>query len=428
MNRDGVTLGNGVILTGENLEMQPNANQAVVGASGSGKTVSVLLPSMLGMEKENFIATFSKGREARKLARYMAKKGYKMHLLDLSDPEKSNCRFDPLDYLDSFMDIEEFSSAVVLANPQYSDPRHVYWNDSASNLMSAMVEAVMRKGGRFTIAQVVDLFNSLKIVEDGKAIQSSLDDYFEEIKKKVPDSPAAAYFRDYLQLPYATAGCVRDSLAKALRKMFPKDLCDFLRDGSGKPIDFEDFTSRKSGLIIITSPVNRSLHLYANMVMNMAIKELMEIAEKRDESNPPIRTKLFFDDFAAGCQMVDFDRKISIFREAGLSVMMLLQSESQLVDVYGHAGAGTILNNCSSYVYFTGGNDLLTCRQVAEKIDANLQSILFAPVGKVVIMRAGAKPVITDRYDTYNSGEYREYAAFLDKESRKEKRGELLWK
>lgn len=412
---DKIVFGKGFSLSGDEMELMPNRNQIVVGTTGSGKTVSVLLPTILGMQSESFIATFAKPGEARNLANYMKTKGYEMDVLDFTCLENSTCRFEPLAYLHSFLDIEELASSIVLANPDYKDPRHAYWNDAACNLVSALVEGTMRTEEEYDFSKVIDLFNVLKIEEDGKAIKCSLDSFFEAIRKNVPDSPAVAYYDDFCQLPYTTAGCCRDSMAKAIRKMFPPNLKAHLACRDKEIIDFREFARKKKGLVIIVSPVNRSLYLFANMVMNTAIKELMEEAQNREESVGFVRTRLFFDDFAHS-PVEGFDKKISIFREAGLAVTLMIQSESQLTDAYG-CGANTIVNNCASYLYFSGGNDLNTCRQVAEKIDASLQSILFSPVGKVIVMSAGRMPMILDRYETYKSEEYKAYADFIASKS-----------
>ena len=49
-----------------------------------------------------------------------------------------------------------------------------------------------------------------------------------------------------------------------------------------------------------------------------------------------------------------FANDISLFRSAGLSAIMLLQSEYQLEAIYKDE-ASVIRQNCSVYVYFPGG-------------------------------------------------------------------------
>ena len=90
----------------------------------------------------------------------------------------------------------------------------------------------------------------------------------------------------------------------------------------------------------------------------------------------PRHVKLLFDDLACGAKINDFSKHISIFREAGISVMMLLQSESQLRQKYSEEESETILNNCSTYAYLPGGMDLITCKNISQRLDVPLTDIL----------------------------------------------------
>ena len=119
--------------------------------------------------------------------------------------------------------------------------------------------------------------------------------------------------------------------------------------------------------------------------------------------------RLLFDDFACAAVINDYSKHIAIFRAAGISTMMLIQSESQLISLYSEDESTTILNNCSAYVYFPGGMDLATCRSISQRLDVPISEVMYAPPGKVIIMRSGEKPVIVPRYDIFNSKEYKEF-------------------
>lgn len=67
----------------------------------------------------------------------------------------------------------------------------------------------------------------MKIEEDGTGIKCSLDHFFARIKSKAGNCQAVSAYSDFVQLPYGTAGCVRDSLAKCLRRFFLDQLGRF---------------------------------------------------------------------------------------------------------------------------------------------------------------------------------------------------------
>ena len=257
------------------------------------------------------------------------------------------------------------------------------------------------------MAKVLNVFDSLRITEDGRGIETSLDTAFRHLKQFKGNIPAVAAFEDFCQLPYSTAGCVRDTLAKALRRMFPPSVRELMQ--KGKSIDFQRLASKRTSLMIITSPVNTTLYFFANLLFSTGIKELLEFAEKCKGNRLPLPVRLMFDDFACAAKINNYSRHISIFRAAGLSAMMLIQSESQLRTLYPNSEATTLLDNCSAYVYFPGGMDIATCENIARKLDAPLSDVMFAPVGKVIVMQSGKKPMIVPRYNTLESKEYQEF-------------------
>ena len=116
-----------------------------------------------------------------------------------------------------------------------------------------------------------------------------------------------------------------------------------------------------------------------------------------------------FDDFACAAVINDYSRHIAIFRAAGISAMMLIQSESQLISLYSEEESTNILNNCSAYAYFPGGMDLTTCRNIGQRLDRPLTDVMYEATGKVIIMRSGKKPVTVPRYDVFNSAEYKDF-------------------
>lgn len=89
---------------------------------------------------------------------------------------------------------------------------------------------------------------------------------------------------------------------------------------------------------------------------------------------------------------------------------MLLQSESQLVSMYGEDNATTIINNCDTYVYM-GGMDLTTCGLISKRVNLPIDEILYMPIGQSIVFRRGQKPVFTKRYNITDNALYREITA-----------------
>ncbi len=82
----------------------------------------------------------------------------------------------------------------------------------------------------------------------------------------------------------------------------------------------------------------------------------------------PREVRYIFDDFACTAPIQGFASDISLFRSAGLSAILLLQSEQQLEAMYKEEAA-VIRQNCAVYAYFPGGFDNRSCEIVSKRMD-----------------------------------------------------------
>ena len=130
-------------------------------------------------------------------------------------------------------------------------------------------------------------------------------------------------------------------------------------------------------------------------------------AEELPGSRLPIPLTAICDDFATGGQIPNFQHHISIFREKGIAVMMLVQSLSQLAAMYGNYGAVTIRDNTDNIVYL-GGNDLDTADQISRRINKPVDEVLALPIGQEYLFRRGQKPLQLQRYQIYEDPLYRQ--------------------
>lgn len=268
--------------------------------------------------------------------------------------------------------------------------------------------------------EVIDLFYRLEIKEDGRAITTSLDAHFDWLKEHSPKSVAARKLRSFAQLPYATAGCVRDDMEKAIQNMFPVSVQDAMTEEAS--VDFEKFATEQTAIFILTSPVRTAQYGFANLLFGIAIRQMMEFAESRENNRLPRNVKLIFDDFSCGFPIRNYEKSISTFRAAGISAMMLCQSLSQLDATYGQDNSTVILDNCSSLVYLPGGMNKKTCAYISEMMNLPLDEIMFMETGNVVVFQSGKPPVIAPRYDTLADPAYQKFISYSDGKEKGKKR------
>ena len=107
------------------------------------------------------------------------------------------------------------------------------------------------------------------------------------------------------------------------------------------------------------------------------------------------------------------------FREKGLSVTVLIQSESQLSFLYGCEKATTIINNCDTIV-FLGSMDLDTGRSISARANRPLEDILYMPIGSRNHLPAWHEADFTKRYNIFQNEMYKKITAAYEKYVEKE--------
>lgn len=406
---DPVILGDNQIYSSDSARTQLNNNVMIVGSSGSGKSVSFMEPMLLHTDHSSIILTLSKRELVEKYAPWFEAKGYEVYDLNLANPEKSNVAFDPLRQVRNFADAKHMAMSVVMADPQKTksnaDP---YWDKGGASLFCALTALAWETMRNPCFADVLDLLDRLEIDDRGSVIRTNLDDQFDRLKRLDPNCFAVTNWRTFKQLPIKTASCIFSTLNSTVDDMFTPELRKMMRRTT--VLDFERLASRKSILFVTTSAVNPALHRFVNLFYGQAFKRLFEFAEEQPGGRLPVPVKILCDDFAVGSKIMNFPEMISIFRAKAISVMLLLQSESQLEGMYGHDDATTIINNCDTYVYL-GGMDLRTCRNISERLNAPLEDVLYMPIGREFLFRRGQRPVSCGRYRTLEDELYQKVTA-----------------
>lgn len=415
IHMDRLILGDGenCIFSSDSQETGLNNNILVIGTSGCGKTVSILEPRILETFNKSLIATVTKRRIVKKYSMVMRKRGYNVWDLNFVHPGKGNCGYDPLMHIGSYNDITFLARSIVLANPQKAqssaDP---YWDDGATSLLSAEIAYILMTKDNPTFADVLAFHNRLTFEDGGGVIVTNYDGEFDYLAEKDPSCFAVSCWKSFKQLPVRTAGCVYSALNTTIDSIFTPELKKMFR--IKEMVDLEKLASEKTVLFITTNPVNSSLNGFVSTFYGTVFKDLFEFAEDQADGKLPVPVDVLADDFATGCPINMFEQYVSIFREKGLSVTALIQSESQLRSLYGNEKATTIINNCDTIV-FLGSMDLETGRSISVRANRPLEDVLYMPIGSEIIFRRGMKPIFTKRYDIFQNEMYKKVTAAYEK-------------
>lgn len=365
-----------------------NNNVLVVGASGAGKTRSIVIPNLL-QATGSYVISDPKGNLYNQYKSYLRNKGYVVKKLDFTDP-KHSAHYNFFKYIRSTLDIVKVAHMMIYQDRDKgrADP---FWDRSAQLLLQSLIAYLMEACNEEDriLHNINRLVAACQIEGDMETEKTQLDSLMMEYGKDNPDSYALEMYRMFRTAADRTLRSILISLSAQIGLWDIPELIEMTSDDN---VDIHLIGRRKTALFVVVSDTDRSLDGLVNIFLTQTMNELCRIADKEcHDYKLPIPVRFILDDFATNCRIDEFPRMISSIRSRGISAMLMVQSEGQLQESYGNDGK-TIIGNCDTYVYL-GSNDVETAKAVSERCDTPLKKILNMPVGTNWIFRRGQEPV-----------------------------------
>jgi type IV secretory pathway TraG/TraD family ATPase VirD4 len=407
MNRDCTCLADGLVVPADFEKTGLNLNEIIVGATGCGKSMSNAYSRVVHTYDSSLVVPISKRALMDKFIPILKERGYKIQVLDFANPENSNIGYDPMFNAHTDEDLILLAKKITAPDEKRgsNDP---YWDNSANSVLTALMmlsRANIRFGGkRSTFYDVIKIYQNMNVEYVGKGlVKTALDPLFDRLDEENPGNQENMLWNTFRGLPERTGSTVYSCLNTTMDKFLSKNVMEMAK--KYEQIKFSELGKQKTALFILTSPMNTTLQNYINLMYSDLFRELFNEAERNENRRLDVPVHIICDDFACGSRILDFEKYISIFRAAGISVTLLLQSESQLSSMYGIDAAKTIINNCDTYVYM-GGMDIETCNSISAKANKTLATIMSLPKENVIVFRRGHKPYFSKRYQITEDPEY----------------------
>ncbi len=362
-----------------------NNNVLVVGTTGASKTRTVVTPNLLECTG-SYVVTDPKGNLYKQWGSYMRENGYRVVRISFIHPEKS-VKYNPLKYVKTTQQIQQLSSALVYTDKgKTQDP---FWDDSSLMLINSLIayikETVPENSKDHNFHSILRMLRSAGREESRK---TALYFMMEELKRKNPRSWACKQFENVNQSPEKTFNTI---VATSIAKFCSIDTEELSRMMKYDEIDLPSIGQRKTAVFVEVSDSDRSMDMLINMFFTQAMNQLCTYADEKCENcQLPVPVRFFMDDFATNCKIDNFENMVSNIRSRKISVLLILQSLSQLEESYGKS-AHTIADDCDTLIYM-GGNDPETAHQIAIRCNKTTQTILHMPLCTSWIFRRGEKP------------------------------------
>ena len=409
-----------------------NKNVLVVGGSGSGKTRFWLKPNLLQCHS-SYVVTDPKGTIVLECGNAMLKNGYKVRILNTINFKKS-MHYNPFAYVHSEKDILKLVTTLMTNTKGEGSGGDPFWEKSERLLLTALIaylhyEAPVEEQN---FATLLEMLNTMQVLEDDEEYQNPVDLLFEELGKKKPNSFAVRQYKLYKLAAGKTAKSILISCGARLAPFDIQELRDLTMYDE---LQLDTLGDKKTALFLIMSDTDSTFNFLISMVYTQLFNLLCDKADDVYGGKLPIHVRCLIDECANIGQIPNLEKLVATIRSREISACLVLQARSQLKAIYKD-NADTIVGNMDSQI-FLGGSEPTTLKDLSEMlgketIDAfntsdtrgnspsygttfqkmghellSWDELAVLDGGKCILQLRGVRPFLSDKYDLTQHPNYK---------------------
>ena len=409
-----------------------NKNVLVVGGSGSGKTRFWLKPNLLQCHS-SYVVTDPKGTIVLECGNVMLKNGYKVKILNTINFKKS-MHYNPFAYVHSEKDILKLVTTLMTNTKGEGSGGDPFWEKSERLLLTALIaylhyEAPVEEQN---FATLLEMLNTMQVLEDDEEYQNPVDLLFEELAKKKPNSFAGRQYKLYKLAAGKTAKSILISCGARLAPFDIQELRDLTMYDE---LQLDTLGDKKTALFLIMSDTDSTFNFLISMVYTQLFNLLCDKADDVYGGKLPIHVRCLIDECANIGQIPNLEKLVATIRSREISACLVLQARSQLKAIYKD-NADTIVGNMDSQI-FLGGSEPTTLKDLSEmlgketidsfntsdtrgnspsygtsfqKLGHELLSrdeLAVLDGGKCILQLRGVRPFLSDKYDLTQHPNYK---------------------
>lgn len=374
-----------------------NNHVLVVGTSGTGKTRYFIEPNIL-QGNASFVIADAKGGILKDCGKSLEEMGYKIRVLNLHDLEQS-MNYNPFHYIhtqDDILYLATYITACTVTGDGKTQGGDPFWQDASRMILCfliAMIHYCSGSSAKQNLSELLGLLSWMK--RDDPDDTTAIDAFIESRIKHVGDDYVIRLYNQYKSVAGAdkTEASILITAAAAMFQWTSDNVRSITRYDE---MELDMLDEEKTALFVIYDDMDRT----KNFLSNILYSQLFKVLARKADSNPDGKLKrpvrVFLDDFASMI-IPGFMDIISNIRSRDVSLVLIVQDESQLRHNYGDDGCSTIVCNCSSYL-LTGTTNLDTAHELTRRFRISADSILDLPV-KQFACTINNKPHFGKRFD-----------------------------
>ena len=409
-----------------------NKNVLVVGGSGSGKTRFWLKPNLLQCHS-SYVVTDPKGSIVVECGNALLKKGYKLKILNTINFSKS-MHYNPFAYVHSEKDILKLVTTLMTNTKGEGSGGDPFWEKSERLLLTALIAYLHYEAPaeEQNFATLLEMLNTMQVLEDDEEYQNPVDLLFEELAKKKPNSFAGRQYKLYKLAAGKTAKSILISCGARLAPFDIQELRDLTMYDE---LQLDTLGDKKTALFLIMSDTDSTFNFLISMVYTQLFNLLCDKADDVYGGKLPIHVRCLIDECANIGQIPNLEKLVATIRSREISACLVLQARSQLKAIYKD-NADTIVGNMDSQI-FLGGSEPTTLKDLSEMlgketIDAfntsdtrgnspsygttfqkmghellSRDELAVLDGGKCILQLRGVRPFLSDKYDLTQHPNYK---------------------
>ena len=409
-----------------------NKNVLVVGGSGSGKTRFWLKPNLLQCHS-SYVVTDPKGSIVVECGNALLKNGYKLKILNTINFKKS-MHYNPFAYVHSEKDILKLVTTLMTNTKGEGSGGDPFWEKTERLLLTALIaylhyEAPVEEQN---FATLLEMLNTMQVLEDDEEYQNPVDLLFEELAKKKPNSFAGRQYKLYKLAAGKTAKSILISCGARLAPFDIQELRDLTMYDE---LQLDTLGDKKTALFLIMSDTDSTFNFLISMVYTQLFNLLCDKADDQYGGKLPVHVRCLIDECANIGQIPQLEKLVATIRSREISACLVLQARSQLKAIYKD-NADTIVGNMDSQI-FLGGSEPTTLKDLSEMlgketIDAfntsdtrgnspsygttfqkmghellSRDELAVLDGGKCILQLRGVRPFLSDKYDLTQHPNYK---------------------
>lgn len=339
-----------------------NLNTLVIGGSGAGKTRFFGKPNLMQCNT-SFVILDPKGEQLRDVGNLLEKAGYVIKVVDLINMNRSHC-YNPFRYIKDDKDVLKLITNLIRnTTPKGSQTNDPFWEKSETALLEALCLYLLHEAPEeeqnFTM--VMEMIAAAEVKEDDEEYQSPLDELFERLEIRNPNSLALKQYKIYKQAAGKTAKSILISVGVRLSAFNLESIASLTATDE---LELDLVGERKTAIFAVIPDNDSTFNFLIGMLYTQLFQMLYYQADIVHGGALPVPVHFLMDEFANVALPDEFDKLLSTMRSRLIFVSIIIQNLAQIKGLYKDSWE-SIVGNCDT-LYYLGGNEQSTHKFMSE--------------------------------------------------------------